>query len=113
MRQFTTEQQTAKLIELGFERPKSISNIAMVAINNLTKIDYEIETNYSIGELIEILPQIYPKTTPPYCFEISFDTISYIVGYTYDNGYIEATSAVELVDALYNMVVKLKEEGVI
>lgn len=66
MRQYTTPEQTAKLIELGFEKPKSISGF-------YTKppYEYDAKTNskiavyddtqypiyaYSIGELISFLP---------------------------------------------------------
>jgi hypothetical protein len=108
MKQYTNSEQTAKLIELGFEKPRIDAGV--------TKWEgYEpiCTGSYTLGELIEMLPKIYPKITTPYCFEIGFDTNNYIVRYTYDNGYIEVTSAVELVDALYDMMVKLKEEGVI
>ena len=48
MKQYTTPEQTAKLIELGFEKPR-------------TKIPFEVGNEelgyaYSIGELIEMLP---------------------------------------------------------
>jgi hypothetical protein len=104
MKQYTTPEQTTKLIELGFESPKSIVEGELYS---------DIYFAYTIGELIEMLPKIYPKITTPYCFEIGFDTNNYIVRYTYDNGYIEVTSAVELVDALYDMCIKLQKEEVI
>lgn len=49
MKQYTSIGQTAKLIELGFEKPK-------------TKLPFEVANNelgytYSIGELIEMLPK--------------------------------------------------------
>jgi hypothetical protein len=66
MKLYTNESQTAKLIELGFEKPKSISGY-------YTKppYEYDAKTNskivvyddtqypiyaYSIGELLSILP---------------------------------------------------------
>lgn len=53
MKLYIDAQQTAKLIELGFEKPKSSHRYWRgneLVINN----------NYSIGELIEMLPdEIY------------------------------------------------------
>ena len=58
MRQYTNESQTAKLIELGFEKPKNerwvldVANESTPSIQNIVK-----KQDYSIGELIEMLPQ--------------------------------------------------------
>lgn len=113
MKQFTSIDQTATLIELGFEKPKSISNVAMVTKNNLTKIDYEIERNYSIGELIEMLPKSLWSDDNNWPLMISicvYDSdIPWSVSYIYSDGFMK----IELIDALYNMIVKLKEEGVL
>lgn len=102
MRQHTTPEQTAKLIELGFE-PKQVP----------ATCGWADDENYLIGELIAMLPDIHPLYHDPYCFDISFDTIKWVVGYTYDNGYVEVVSSWELIDALYLMLVKLKEQEVI
>ena len=99
MRQFTTPEQTAKLIELGFEKPSP--NFYQ---NGATWI--KCEGNYSIGELIEILPEfsnIYDLTnmhTMKRCWYV---------------GHVSTLNvgADELIDALYDMIVKLKGEGVI
>lgn len=76
-------------------------------------VEYEYECAYSIGELIEILPEIHPSYHDPYCLDIGFDTIMWIVGYSYNSGYVEVVSSCELIDALYNMIIILKEEGTI
>ena len=97
MKQYTTPDQTAKLIELGLPKPKSI-----VEHDGYWGYDYA----YSIGELIEMLPEfssIYDLTdlhTMKRCWYV---------------GHVSTlnVSADELVDALYEMIVKLKEEGVI
>lgn len=114
MEQHTTPDQTAKLIELGFEKPKNerwvldVVNESSPSIQNIVK-----RQDYSTGELIELLP-------------ISFET------YNDDTSWLEIeTGAVwrvsyssfgftdydcereELIDALFDMVVKLKREGVI
>lgn len=106
MKMYLNEQQTAKLIELGFEKPK-------MAAPKLKWVDGEptFEPQYTIGELFEILE----------------DVASVVISYSYQkNGYyvrviipkregggMYRISQTELVDALYDMAVKLKEEGVI
>ena len=109
MKQYLTPEQTAKLIELGFDRPKSIEEYTPKEALVCLKQRYA----YSIGELMKMLPKIHPLYHDPYCLDIGFDTVKWIVGYTYDNGYVEVVNSYELIDALYEMVVKLKEEGVI
>ena len=96
MKQYTTPEQTSKLIELGFEKPKG-----------WVTLDFKDATgNYSIGELIEMLPEfsnIYDLTnlhTMKRCWYV---------------GHVSTlnVSASELIDALFEMVIKLKEEGII
>ena len=58
MKQYTSKDQTAKLIELGFPKPqgwgnKDISNGMIIALYKDGREDF----NYSIGELIEFLPK--------------------------------------------------------
>ena len=114
MRQYTTPEQTAKLIELGFEKPK-------MAAPKLKWVDGEpvFEPQYTIGELIEMLPTMIGEgdfNGEP-LFKYSFvlvGTTKWIVGYQCFaklNQYV--SEGQELIDALYDMVVKLKEEGVI
>lgn len=94
MKQYTTTEQTAKLIELGFEKPKSSHRYWRgneLVINN----------NYSIGELIEILG-------------VHLSSIYYIGMelWVVNAEELERRSE-ELIDALYDMILKLREEGVI
>ena len=49
MRQYTTPDQTAKLIELGFEKPKGLADAEPSS-------GKWVREAYSIGELIEMLP---------------------------------------------------------
>lgn len=49
MRQFTTPEQTAMLIELGFEKPKGLADAEPSS-------GKWVREAYSIGELIEMLP---------------------------------------------------------
>lgn len=90
MKQFTSIDQTAKLIELGFEKPKSSHRYWRgneLVINN----------NYSIGELIEILG-------------VHLSSIYYIGMelWVVNAEELERRSE-ELIDALYDMILKLRE----
>lgn len=109
MKQYTTPEQTAKLIELGFEKPKSIeSHDGYWGYNYV----------YSIGELIEMLPRIIrpiPNDFKLHCRKI----IGVSVEYSFDDPFGNTPALYlfyqnrELIDNLFDAVVKLKEEGVI
>lgn len=120
MKQFTSIEQTAKLIELGFEKP----NLALVKAESLCQSGTDLvwrttnyERNFSIGELIEMLPKkIEAEVTDEYDSETAYLQIEEGWNVSYFNGWCTVekyTRATELIDALYDMVVKLKEEGVI
>lgn len=103
IKQYTTPEQTAKLIELGVEQPKSIE----VYRDGHCVPFVEQRWVYSIGELISFLPDDGVSDR-----RLEFDGFHWIVDWdSFDK--IHQTMQVELVDALYEMVVKLKEEGVI
>ena len=96
MRQFTTPEQTAKLIELGFAAPKSIEKVTYTESHGCG-----FETAYSIGELIEML-----------------DGVSELEITRYGSGWeavdeLRAFPGEELIDSLFDMIVKLKEKGMI
>ena len=58
MKQYTNSEQTAKLIELGFEGSKSIRYPKNEEeAERVDSIDFLI-SDYSIGELIEMLPEV-------------------------------------------------------
>lgn len=114
MKQYLDEQQTAKLIELGFEKPKSYHDIKWTGMEV-----YDYQLAYSIGELIEMLPTMIGEgdfNGEP-LFKYSFvlaGTTKWMVGYQCFaklNQYV--SEGQELIDALYDMIVKLKEQGVI
>lgn len=105
MRQYTTPQQTAKLIELGFELKQVPATCG-----------WADDENYSIGELIEMLPtdnnigwNIRKRNN---ITDISKTQYSVIVDV---NMFLSAytTESEELIDALYDLCVKLKAEGLI
>jgi hypothetical protein len=106
MKQYLTPEQTAKLIELGLPKPK-------MAAPKLKWVDGEptFEPQYTIGELIEMLPEFasqrlrYVATKRAWIVDI--DVLGK-QGRCHRGVYYK-----ELIDALYDMVVKLKEEGVI
>lgn len=103
IKQYTTPEQTAKLIELGFEQPKSIE----VYRDGHCVPFVEQRWVYSIGELISFLPDDGVSDR-----RLEFDGFHWFVDWdSFDK--IHQTMQVELIDALYDMVVKLKEEGVI
>ena len=124
MKQYLDKHQTAKLIELGFEKPSSISGYCQRA-----PYEYDAETNtkiivyddtqypiyaYSIGELLSFLPPIIPQEYG-YYINITHDSVSWVIDYKQygDAQYKYIVSDVELIDALFDMIVKLKEMGVI
>ena len=103
MKQYTTPDQTAKLIELGIEKPSSIASVEPIyGIGGIS-----VAKAYTIGELIEMLPPRYNHEDLEINRDWRFER--WVVFYRGD----DMTAATELVDALYDMVVELKEEGVI
>ena len=118
MRQYTTSEQTSKLIELGFEKPKSVLLYAQSVDcdNNYGwKGEAKYNCNYSIGELIKICPL---RITGEYGIWYYVTVYAYLtywrVAYADDNDIpLIDSEAEELIDSLFNMIVKLKEEGVI
>ena len=103
MKQYTNESQTAKMIELGFEKPKSI-----VGHDGYWGYDYA----YSIGELLSFLPEEIKSEEDDFVaslqitsgWELYYTTYSDIFYYVNNN---------ELIDGLFDLCVKLKEKGVI
>lgn len=106
MKQYLTPEQTAKLIELGFDKPKSYHDIEW---DGTEAYDYQLD--YSIGELIEMLPESasqrlrYVATKRAWIFDVDMLGKQ---GKCHKGIYYA-----DLVDALYYMVIKLKENGVI
>lgn len=97
MKQYTNESQTANLIELGFERPKMAAPALKWVGGEPT-----FEPQYTIGELIEMLPTIVDDFT----LWIGRDERSnqWFVKYHPRTLVVDE----ELIDALYDMIVKLK-----
>lgn len=96
MKQYLSPEQTAKLIELGFEKPKSIE----VYRDGHCVPFVEQQWAYSIGELIEMLG-------------VHLSSIYYIGIEWFVNAEGIERRREELIDALYDMILELKAEGVI
>ena len=116
MKLYTDESQTAKLIGLGFEKPKrwyvdGVTN----NINLYVNIDENpMIFNYSIGELLSFLPESIKVNGLFFNLCIHSSSDYWIVEYadiafgTQARLYKE-----ELIDALFTEIVILKEERVI
>ena len=107
MKQYLSPEQTAKLIELGFEKPKGLADAEPSS-------GKWVRPAYSVGELIEMLPK-YPEIKSQQCFLNIYPTKNkwYV---SYENIVFRSLVKIfeiELTDALYAMVLQLKEEGVI
>ena len=118
MKQYTSNNQAAKLIELGFEKPKNTQYIQRAKARNLHSpfIEFgepEFEGSYSIGELLSLLP---------ISFETDNDDTSWLeieagavwsVAYS-SFGFIDYDcERKELIDALFDMIVTLKKKEII
>lgn len=117
MKQYTNESQTAKLIELGFEKPKSVTDISWQEderdnpIINANTIKYT--RAYSIGELLSFLPKSIKVNDLFFTLCIHSSTHYWIVEYA-DISFGKARLyEEELIDALFAELVILKEEGLI
>ena len=112
MKMFTNSDQTAKLIELGFEKPKGWSAEGISSWFVMYK-DNDEDFNYSIGELIEMLPISFENDNDDTSWlEIEAGAV-WNVSYS-SFGFIDYDcERKELIDALFDMIVTLKEEGVI
>lgn len=109
MKQYTNESQTAKLIELGFDRPMS------EGVRSVTDTMLEFYPAYSIGELIEMLPEAICESKDDdyhYFLSIETDSLTWKVFYeSEDEVTLCSTFGVELVDALCSMLTILKRQG--
>lgn len=113
MKQYTSKDQTSKLIELGFPKPqgwsnKDISNGMSIALYN----DGRENFNYSIGELIEFLPlelEPHPDMTRR---TIVGNEVLFCDEYI-DWVDLRFNKHKEIIDNLFDACVTLKEEGVI
>ena len=116
MRQYTNKEQTQHLIELGFPRPKYIDIDGYPPEDMLKEYAFDKDRfgivkcyeNYSIGELIEFLGKFMMGIKLMETYEV------YAYKKTDDIEYVDwIIKKGELIDALYEACVELKNEGVI
>lgn len=115
MKMYTNESQTAKMVELGFEKPKSIIDVLGVYETDID-MEYEYEYAYSIGELIEMLPRRingHNGIIDLYRNSIDYNTSDDILSLHQRGEFYLRCAQGELIDTIYEVLVKLKEEGVI
>jgi hypothetical protein len=112
MQQYTTPEQTAKLIELGFEKPKGwcVEGISSRLIMYKHKEDDE-GFNYSVGELLSFMP-LSLENDDYYALTIRGSKVMYCDTYL-DWIEVEWAKSEELIDNLFDACVELKEEGVL
>lgn len=97
MKQFTSKEQTDRLIEAGFPAPRIASPCLGI------EEDYILVPRYTLGELVEMLP-----------IEVDSWELSIKVGYFRQQWMVEygchadyIVIEAELVDAIYEMLLKL------
>ena len=113
MRLYTTPEQTAKLIELGFEKPKNRLVKQRFDRSTSSWIVIGEEVNYSIGELIEMLPISFENDNDDTSWlEIEAMAV-WSISYSSSTSIDYDCERKELIDALFDMILQLKEEEVI
>lgn len=105
MKQYTTPEQTAKLVELGFAPNTRIKEVQVVH----SEIHVDHDCYFAIDDLIEMLPMEDRAGER----SMVYDGLEWVVNWDNYDGTINQVVAAELIDALYDMVVNLKEKGVI
>jgi hypothetical protein len=107
MKQYTTPEQTAKLIELGFDKPKGLADAEPSS-------GKWVRPAYSIGELLSFLPESIKVNDLFFTLCIHSSNDYWIVEYAdIAFGTQARLCKEELIDALFAEIVILKEEGVI
>ena len=108
MKQYTNQDQTAKLIELGFPESETSRDYDLYIDKSL------VNCAYSIGELIEFLPTSFSKKDKYFHLDIFPARSGWFILYaTYNKEEYHRNFKRELIDALFCACVTLKEEGVI
>lgn len=117
MKQYLNSEQTTKLIELGFKKPPKKGLLFQSKRGNHLTDLMLAEENYSIGELIEMLPLYVDSESDIvdkdyYMLTIRGCRVMYCDPYV-DFILMEFSDNAELIDNLFDMVIFLKENGVI
>ena len=116
MKQYLSPEQTAMLMELGFEKPKFEIETQLCNIKGQLLRAATIVGDYSIGELIEMLPEAICTSHDDSChYHLSMDTDACMWRVRYMDDFdvtLCATYDVELINALYDMIIVLKRQGI-
>lgn len=108
MKQYLDEQQTTELIELGFEKPASIASVEPI----YGMCGISVAKAYTIGDLLSFLPEnIAKENEMPSTLNISLLNSEWYVEYADFLGTDFSFHSVELIDAIFAMLTKLKENG--
>lgn len=115
MKQYLSSEQTVKLIELGFEKPKNVRWVLDVVNENTPSIQNIVKCyDYSIGELLSFLPEnIAKENEMPSTLNISLLDGEWCVEYADFLGADFSFHSVEVIDAIFDILTKLKENGMI
>ena len=106
MKQYTSKDQTAKLIELGFPKPNP-----SFYQNRVTWI--QCDGYYSIGELIEFLPKRVGDAQLDFFTGVGKWFVRYEDRHEVPPSTVKLWHSRELIHSLFDACVTLKEEGVI
>lgn len=114
MRQETRIEQTCKLILMGFPKPYGTEEHQQLTEDGWVTIS-ETTGNYTIGQLLDFLPT---TATQHICYVATKKAWTLSVDVLGKSKYAQArcykgSYCPHLIDALYDMCVKLKEKGVI
>ena len=108
MKQFLDRHQTAKLIELGFEKPKGEVRSERGPFSS------DARSAYGVGELVGMIPPIFTNKYKHDCYiNITHDSANWIIDYTVsgvERPYI-IVGEIEFIDAIFAMILKLYETG--
>jgi hypothetical protein len=96
-------------MELGVEKPSSIASVE--PIYGMGGIS--VAKAYTIGELLSFLPENSSKRIRYVATKRAWIVDVDVLGKSGCSKCYRGTYHAELVDALYDMIIKLKEEGVI
>lgn len=111
-----TEEQSNHLTELGLPKPKTISRREYLHSTE-ERVEYYV---YSIGELLHMLPNVIKHNRATKRLSIIANYETYTVMYAYVSPSYQVTNdglimfeEKELTDALYKMIIYLKDKNII
>lgn len=110
MRQYTTPEQTAKLILIGMPKPYGTTEHQEL-VNKVWVTVSEMHGDYTIGQLLSFLPVSASQRVRYVATKRAWIVDADVLGK--DGRCYRGCYHREFVDALYRMIVKLKEVGVI